>query len=52
MELKKEEFKRDVENYLKTLFRRNVKEATKQQLISSGILCGERYNRRTMDGNS
>lgn len=35
MELKKEEFKRDVENYLKTLFRRNVKEATKQQLFQA-----------------
>ena len=35
MELKKEEFKRDVENYLKTLFRKNVYEATKQQLFQA-----------------
>lgn len=35
MELKKEEFKRDVENYLKTLFRREVNEATKQQLFQA-----------------
>lgn len=35
MELKKEEFKRDVENYLKTLFRRNVNEATNQQLFQA-----------------
>lgn len=35
MELKKEEFKRDVENYLKTLFRRNVNDASKQQLFQA-----------------
>lgn len=35
MELKKEEFKRGVEKFLKTLFRRNVNDATKQQLFQA-----------------
>ncbi len=35
MEFQKDEFKRDVENYLKTLFRRNIKEANKQQLFQA-----------------
>ncbi|MBE5960442.1 MAG: glycogen/starch/alpha-glucan phosphorylase [Lachnospiraceae bacterium] len=35
MEFQKDEFKRDVEDYLKTLFRRNIKEANQQQLFQA-----------------
>lgn len=35
MKLKKEEFKLDVENYLKTLFRKNIEEANKQQVFQA-----------------
>lgn len=35
MNIKKEEFRKDVENYLKNLFRRNVEEASQQQLFQA-----------------